>query len=129
LTLPYLIKRFGISDLENEVLEEATARIRAAEIALKRLEELSNEEWVSANFIERMKLIYEERIRLANRLAGKADHDEEQTRSVTFRRLQKEILNSERRALLQLHYQGGLSNEVMRKILYDIDLEASRLHE
>lgn len=129
LTLPALIKRLGISNLKDEMLEEASARIHAAQFALKRLNELSEEEWVSAKAIERMKLIYEDRMRFANRLAGTLEKSEEETKAVTFRRLQKDILNTERRALIQMHYQGQVSNEVMRRILYDIDLEASRLHD
>lgn len=129
LTLPALIRRMGISNFESEVFEEAEARVKAAEIALRRLDELSNEEWVSAGYIERLKLIYEERMRFANRHTGKSENLEEENSALTFRRLQKDILNTERRALLQLHYQGQLSHEIMRRILYDIDLESSRFQD
>jgi len=129
LTLPVLIKKLEISNLQHEILEEAEARVEAAKLALTRLNELSEQEWVSSKSVERMKMIYEERIRYANRLQGKESQNEEESKAITFRRLQKDILNSERRALLQMHYQGKLSNEVMRRILHDIDLEASHLRE
>ncbi len=53
LTLPVLIRRLGVEDDGLDDREELGARMRAAEAALARVEELAGEDWVHADTIER----------------------------------------------------------------------------
>jgi CPA1 family monovalent cation:H+ antiporter len=48
-------------------------------------------------------------------------------RSLKFQRLRRELLETERRAVIELRNAGEISDEVMRRVERDLDLEASRL--
>jgi len=48
-------------------------------------------------------------------------------RTAAYQRLRIELLASERRELVSLRGQGHISDEVMRRVERDLDLEESRL--
>jgi CPA1 family monovalent cation:H+ antiporter len=127
LTLPWLIQLLGLEDdraLERK--EEAKARIRAAEAALARLEELADEDWVNPDTVERMRGQYQFRIdRFREPYKGGDGRIEE--RSQAYQRLRRELLEAERRAVIELRNGGDISDDVMRKVERDLDLEDSRL--
>ncbi|HEV2902716.1 MAG TPA: Na+/H+ antiporter, partial [Gaiellaceae bacterium] len=58
LTLPALIRWLELEDDGLAAKEEAKARIRAAEAALARLDELVDEDWVRADTVERLRGLY-----------------------------------------------------------------------
>ena len=58
LTLPLVIRMLGLEDDGLDEREDARARIRAAEAALARLEELVDEEWVRDDTAERLRGAY-----------------------------------------------------------------------
>ena len=55
LTLPWLIRVLRLEDDGGAEREDAKARIKAAEAALARLEELAAEDWVREDTAERMR--------------------------------------------------------------------------
>jgi len=127
LTLPLLIRSVGIEDDAGADREDAKARIKAAEAALARLEELAAEDWVREDTVERMRGAYRFR---SNRFRARYDGvDEEGTeeRSQQYQRLRRELLDAERRAVLDLRNEGVINEEVMQRVQRDIDLEDSRL--
>lgn len=129
LSLPIIIKWLGLGNQQYEIIEEANARKQVAEIALKKLREFEKSDGVTEKFIERIREEYEDRLKHAARLANQDTSSEDELHNRAFVKLQKEVLSTERKALLQMHYRGAVSNEVMRRILHDIDIEASRLKE
>ncbi len=62
LTLPALIRRLDIHD-DGEVRAESKARLKAAKAALRRLDELREEEWTRDETMDRMRAMYEYRSR------------------------------------------------------------------
>ncbi|HET7369456.1 MAG TPA: Na+/H+ antiporter [Gammaproteobacteria bacterium] len=131
LTLPLLARRLGFAgsgDLEER--EEAEARLRAAEAALARIEELASEEWVTEEIAETLRQFYEHRRqRFAARFAEESDQQDVdyEERSQTSRRLRREALQAERAALLRLRNDGRISDSVRRRVERDVDLEDTRL--
>jgi CPA1 family monovalent cation:H+ antiporter len=126
LTLPLVIRLLHIGDGDQSEHEEAQARIRAAEAALERLDELAQEDWVREDTAERMRGTYDfRRRRFAARLEGDADGIE--SRSADYQRLRVALLDAERDALLALRREGAISDEVRHRIERDLDLEHSRL--
>ena len=106
--------------------EEARARVRAAEAALERLEELGPRRGCRRHRRAAPGL-YRFRIdRFSERLDedgdGKIEH-----RSTKFRKLRRELLEAERHAVVAMRNTGEISDEVMRRIERDLDLEDSRL--
>jgi Na+/H+ antiporter len=127
LTVPFVIRVLGLEDDGGGEREEAKARIHAADAALERLEELLDEDWVRSETAERMRGLYGfRRSRFAARFDGEDDGVIEE-QSQNYQRLRRELLEAERSALVQLRNEGRISDEVMRKVERDLDLEDSRL--
>jgi CPA1 family monovalent cation:H+ antiporter len=127
LTLPLVIRFLGLEEDAVDAKEEAKARIRAAEAALERLEELTDEDWVRPDTLERMRGTYQfRRSRFAARFDDGDDGAIEQ-RSQAYQRLRRELLEAERSAVVALRNEGRISDEVMRRVERDLDLEDSRL--
>ena len=77
---------------------------------------------------KRMRNFYEyRRQRFATRFTGQTEDGGEggdyEGRSLAYQRLRRELLDAERKALLQLSDQGRLSDETRRRVERDLDLE------
>jgi Na+/H+ antiporter len=126
LSLPFVIRTVAIEEDDLEAREEAKARLRAAEAALARLEELAEEDWTREDTLERTRGLYRFRSdRFAQRLDGTEGAIEEQSQQ--YQRLRRELLDAERRAVLELRRAGVISDDVMNRVLRDIALEDVRL--
>jgi monovalent cation/hydrogen antiporter len=127
LTLPVLIRALNLEDDGLEQKEEAKARIKAAEAALQRLEEVVDEGWVNEDTAERMRGLYAFRQdRFRSRFDPDSDGSVEQ-RSAAYQRLRRELLDAERRTVIDLRRQGTIDDAVMRRVTRDLDLEEERL--
>ncbi len=127
LTLPGLLRLLGVRDDDGAEREDAKARIKAAEAALARLDELALEGWIYDDTLERMRGQYRFR---ANRFRARyegSDDDGAEERSQQFQRLRRELLAAERDAVLRLRNEGMITEEVMQRVQRDIDLEDLRL--
>jgi len=127
LTLGPLIRVLDLDDGGQGEHEEAKARIRAAEAALERLDELSLEDWVREDTAERMRGLYgfrQERFRSRYDPDGDGSVEE---RSQNYQRLRRELLDAERMAVQDLRQQGVIGDDVMRRVVRDLDLEDARL--
>jgi monovalent cation/hydrogen antiporter len=127
LTLPAVIRRFRLEEDRLEAKEDTKARIYAAEAALQRLDELLDEDWVRPETAERLRGLYDfRRSRFQARFDGEDDGAIEQ-QSADFQRLRRELLEAERSAVVGLRNAGRISDEVMRRVERDLDLEDARL--
>jgi CPA1 family monovalent cation:H+ antiporter len=127
LTLSPLIRALDLHDGGVAEHEEAKARIRAAEAALARLDELSTEDWVREDTAERFRGLYgfrQERFRSRYDPDGDGSFEE---RSQNYQRLRRELLDAERNAVTDLRQQGVIGDDVMRRVVRDLDLEDARL--
>jgi CPA1 family monovalent cation:H+ antiporter len=127
LSLPLVIRALRLEDDGAEAEEEARARVLAAEAALVRIDELAGEEWVRDDTAERLRGLYRfrtDRFRERQRADGDGSIEE---RSQAYQRVRRELLEAERRAVVELRNTGEISDEVMRRIERDLDLEDSRL--
>ena len=128
LSLPWLIGRLELTDADGEDWRNAEARLRAAEAALRRIDELSGEDWVRAETAERMRAIYDyRRRRFSARVENHDSAAEYEERATDFQRLRRELLDAERAAVLDLRRKGVINDQVMRAVERDLDLEHTRL--
>jgi monovalent cation/hydrogen antiporter len=129
LTLPALIRRLGVEeDGAEEEAEEVRARLVAARAALARLDELVLEDWTRDETIERVRGLYEFRMRRFKVRAGKMESEEDiEERSMTYQRMMRDIYTVQRRAVVELRNGGEISNDVMHRVERELDLEESRL--
>jgi CPA1 family monovalent cation:H+ antiporter len=127
LTLPGLIRVLELEDDGLAEKEDSKARILAAEAALARLEELAEEDWVREDTAERLRGLYGfRRSRFRARFDTEDDGAIEQ-RSTDYQRLRRELLDAERAAVFALRREGRISDDVMRRVMRDLDLEDARL--
>jgi monovalent cation/hydrogen antiporter len=127
LTLPLVIRALGLEDDGMDVREEAKARIRAAEAALARLEELVSEDWVRDDTAERVRGAYRFRTDRFRARFDDGDDGSIEARSQDYQRLRRELLDAERGAVLELRRSGVISNDVWYRVARDLDLEDQRL--
>jgi CPA1 family monovalent cation:H+ antiporter len=129
-TLPPLIQALGLDDADEVLeLEELTARRRAAEAALARLEELTGEDWVMDDTAERVRGAYTYRHR---RFSARIDDGDGQSaiyeeRSASYQRLTRELLEAQRTILIRMRDDGDINDDVLRTLERELDLEDSRL--
>jgi CPA1 family monovalent cation:H+ antiporter len=127
LTLPALIRLLGIQPDTSEDAEDAKARIRAAEAAVTRLDELLGEDWVREDTAERMRGLYNFR---RNRFSSRFDEESDgaiEEQSQAYQRLRRELLDAERAAVTELGRSGEISGDVVLRVRRDLDLEDARL--
>jgi len=126
LTLGPLIRMLHVEDDGSEGREEVAARMRVAEAAIARTEELDGEDWVRPDTLERVRALYDYRRRRFGAI-GDGDGAEYEERSSAYIRLMYELFDAQREALVALRNAGEISDEVRRRVERDLDLEESRL--
>jgi Na+/H+ antiporter len=128
LTLGKLIEWAGLYDDEETVAEqESRARIGASQAAIERLRELEGEDWVREETWDRMVRSYEYRIR---RFEARLDEDDDgdiEQGSQAYQRLRRKVLEAERAEIIRARNRGDITDEIMRRIERDLDLEDARL--
>ena len=127
LTLPFVIRMLGLEDDGIDAREESEARIRAAEAAILRLDELEQEEWVREDTAGRMRGLYGFRTERFRARFEDGDDGAIELRSQDYQRLRRELLEAERQALVELRRTGVISNDVWIRVARDLDLEDERL--
>jgi len=127
LSLPPLIRTLGLEDDGGQEREEIIGRIKVAEAALARLEELAEEDWVREDAAERMRGIYNyRRSRFSSRFDGSDDGSFEE-RSAAYQHLMRELLRAQHMTVIELRDEGKIGDDAMHRIERDLDLEESRL--
>ena len=127
LTLPTLITRLGVHDDGAAEREDSKARIKAAEAALARLDELVAEGAVREDTADRLRGLYTFR---ANRFRARFDDGDDgaiEERSVAYQRVVRELIAAEQAELLTLRNNRVIDDNVMQRVQRDLDLEAARL--
>jgi Na+/H+ antiporter len=129
LTLPALIRLLRVSDDGRAELEDAKARIRAAEAALARLEELVEEGAVRPETAERLRGLFGFR---RSRFRARFDDSDDgaiEEQSAAYQQVMRDLLDAERAEVVSLRNQGVIDDTVMQRVQRDLDLEAARLDQ
>jgi CPA1 family monovalent cation:H+ antiporter len=128
LTLPALIGWLKIGEDDGIEREEMEGRLRAAEAALDRLDELTTQDktLAEAEMVQWLRTQYSERIRRISACCVAMDRGSYE-QLAAFRQLQHEMLTAERRTAIKLRNQGIINDEVLHRIERDLDLESTRL--
>jgi CPA1 family monovalent cation:H+ antiporter len=127
LTLPSLIQVLDVHDDGAVDREDAKARIKSAEAALSRLEELVADGAVREDTAERLRGSFSFR---ANRFRARFDEEDDgaiEERSVAYQRVMRELIAAEQSALVALRNERVIDDNVMQRVQRDLDLEAARL--
>ena len=128
LSLPAVIALLRIPEETDHLDQEARARLHAAEAALARIDGLAREPWTRDDSIERLRgmFTYRQR-RFAARFDEDEDNDAYEQRSSDYTRMMVALIESQREAIERLRTEGEISDDVMRRVEKDLDLEETRL--
>jgi CPA1 family monovalent cation:H+ antiporter len=125
LTLPLLIKKLGLAPDAGASHDEVHARGLTTEAALARLEELR------AQWPGHIELIDQLRDRYAHRARHDEQHHEDggaaEQELLEHGLIRREVIDAERQAALDLYDRGVITEEVLRRIERDLDLEDLRM--
>jgi CPA1 family monovalent cation:H+ antiporter len=127
LSLPTLIRCLGVRTDGSEAEEEIRARLVTTKAAIAQIDALAGEEWTRDETVERMRALYEYRKRRFAARAGEIEDDGYEDRSLAYQQMLQLVLKAQREALLRMRSNGELSNEMMNRILRELDFEESRL--
>jgi CPA1 family monovalent cation:H+ antiporter len=128
LTLPALIRALRVrDDGADREREELRARLVAARAALAALDGLVERDWTRDDTIERMRNLYDYRLRRFGARAGKVPDDGYEDRSLSYQRAVQSVIAAQHRAVVDLRNQGEIADDVMRQIERELDLEEERL--
>jgi CPA1 family monovalent cation:H+ antiporter len=129
LSLPTLIRALKLHDDRSWEKEEAWARLRIANSALKKVEQLVAGGELEVGLANRMRADFEHRLKHAE--ADLAEGESVAKRDDGYRdsdhRARAEALKVERECLIEMREQGVINDEVMHRIERDLDLEEVRL--
>jgi Na+/H+ antiporter len=122
-TLPLVLRQLGARDRGDAEREEASARLRAADAALERLEELRGHS--SDALIDQLRESYRAR---SKRLAdGSPTGDCEPDQGESYAWLKNEALTAERDEIIALRDIGAIGDDVLQALEYELDVDALRL--
>jgi CPA1 family monovalent cation:H+ antiporter len=117
LTLEPIIRTFRFAPESGRVEEERMARRESLRRGAEALDDISTEPWVDARDVAWMRNEIRDRLRLHEHHGGNPDGR---------RRLKLGVLRAERRMLVRLRNEGAISDEVLRDLEQELDLEAMR---
>ncbi|HWC82804.1 MAG TPA: Na+/H+ antiporter [Pseudonocardiaceae bacterium] len=127
-TLPWLIRKLGVHGDEEQAdaLAEAQAAHNASAAAIDRLDELLAEDTTTApdHVADKLRAMTERRGNAVWERLGRQDIESPAT---AFRRLRLEMLAAERQVYVDARDAGDIDDEVLRRVLNELDLEEARL--
>ncbi len=126
LTLPFVIRRLGIRSDGEEDGEEREARLMAVQAAVERISSLE-EEWPDhRELVDQLRAQYEHRVVHIDP-DGDGPRDEAERELLEHRQIRHAVIEAEREAVIRLRDDGRISDDVMRRVERDLDLEELRL--
>jgi Na+/H+ antiporter len=128
LSLPWLIRRLRVYDTgaQRDALDEAAAKQAAAEAAVRRLDEVT-EDGTPEHITVQLRSWAEQRANGAWERLGRPLEEVGESPTVTFSRLRREMLAAERATFVWFRDQGRLEDDVFVEMLREIDHEEAML--
>lgn len=134
LTMPAMIRALKIEEDTADRDEELAARLEIAFAALDRIDALAGEDWVNDQTVERTRGLFEyRRRRFASRLGESGDHHDAdddfdyESRAESYQYFMGKVIGAQRESLRALRDDGKITDEVRRRVEYDLDLEEARI--
>jgi Na+/H+ antiporter len=124
LTLPLLVRALGLAEPEEARRHELDARVRLAEAALNRLDEIAAEETFEAEAVEPLRRLHAGRVE--RHTAELEEEEDGQPSEPSIERLQVELIRAQRDMLRRLGEQGDVDPATARRLERELDLEESR---
>lgn len=127
LSLPTLIRWFGIKDDGAAIREEREARLQANRAALARLGQITEHSPAKEDALQRLRVEYEDHIRQIEGDEPKNAHTPLRLFASEYEHLSHVALQVERNTIIELRNASVINDDVLRRIQRDIDLAEIRL--
>jgi len=127
LTLEPLVRRAGIARPDASRHEQTIARLRLAEAALARLDELAAGDCAADDVIDRARASLQ--VRIGNSRARIDGSRAPEPDGLTDRELRRDLNAAEHAELGRLYDDGTISQATRQQLQRSLDLEATRLSE
>jgi len=129
LTLPWLIRLLGVRGVETreDILAEAQAQYAAGAAAVARLEELAGDGSAEPRSVEKLRRLVQMRTNSSWERLGRDASEIGEGPSATYRRLRREMVAGGRDTFIQFRNDGLIDDEVLRRVLHELDLEEALL--
>jgi CPA1 family monovalent cation:H+ antiporter len=127
LTLPWVIRKAGVKppDPHADAVQKARAQQLAAAAATARLQDIVEREHPPPAIVERLQRRLDVRAAMA---WAEADTDSPHAGAVAlYRQMRSELIDAERKVLVDLRDAGELDDEVLREVQRELDLENAML--
>lgn len=130
LTLPMVIRKLGVREdaFQSDVLAEAQTQFDAVQASISRLDELTAE---ADNYLshtaEKLRRMAEYSANSVWERLGRPESETGESPSAAYRRLRREMLDSERNTFVSRRDSGDIDDEVLRRVLRRLDFEEAAL--
>ncbi|MDA3646812.1 Na+/H+ antiporter [Saccharopolyspora indica] len=124
-TLPWLINELGVRGTEDytDALAEAEAQHNAARAARERLDALAAESALPEEAVEQLRSAAQQRSNQAWERLGRSADEVGESPTAAYRRLRGEMLAAERAVFVQFRDNRRIDDEVLRRVMHQLDLE------
>lgn len=127
LTLPSVIRALRLGADVGAREEEAAARQRLVDAALRRLEQLYPVWPAHRPMLDRMRETYRHRSEHLEHQQDPDDPDGEDRELIEHREIRRTVIDAEREALLRLRAEGAIDDDVLRALERELDFEERRM--
>jgi monovalent cation/hydrogen antiporter len=127
LTLPAVIRSLRLSTDSGLRAEEARARQHLVDAAMRRLDELYPVWPGHRPLLDQLRETYRHRSEHVERQRDAAESGGEDQELIEHREIQRTIIDAEREVLLRLRAESEISDEVLRELERELDLEERRM--
>ena len=127
LSLPWLIRRLGLRGDPGLRAEEANARERLLDAATRRLDELYPVWPGHRPLLDQLRDTYRHRSEHIERQRDPSAAGGDDRELIEHREIRRTVIDSEREALMRLRAEGEISDEVLRDLERELDLEERRM--
>lgn len=117
ISLTPVVRALGFEPEETHLAEERLARREATRRGAEALEDVSHEPWVDKRDLDALRAEIRDRASMAEERGGSYEGR---------RRLRLTMINAERRMLVRLRNEDAISDDVLRALEQELDLEAIR---
>jgi CPA1 family monovalent cation:H+ antiporter len=130
LTLPALIRALGVRGEESaaDALAEAQAQHAAGRAAVARLDTLAEQDGRGADHsVQKLRYLAQMRTNSSWERLGRGAEEAGESPGAAYRRLRREMVTAERETFVQYRDQGRIDDEVLRRVMRELDLEEAML--
>ncbi|GAB3912337.1 Na+/H+ antiporter [Kibdelosporangium lantanae] len=126
LSLPWVIRKLGVrgSEQQQDALAEAQVQYRAVEASISRLDQEIAERAAPEDIVQRLRGVAEMRGNAAWERLGRQEHE---SPAAAHRRLRRVMLDAEREVFVAARDAREIDDEVLRRVLRELDLEEAKL--